>query len=302
LKNNLIVIAGPTASGKTDLSIRVAKHFSAEIISADSRQFYREMDIGTAKPSANQLKEVNHHFINSLSVEQDYNAGQFENDCMKLLEKLFRKSDTVVMAGGAGLYIHAVLNGVDRLPHADIEIRKSLSEKLEQEGIESLQFQLQRLDPGYYEKVDKQNPKRLMRAIEVCLVSGKKYSSLLGKKKAVRNFNPVLLGLQIEKKLLYERINLRVEKMVEDGLVAEVKHLLQYKKYNALQTVGYKEIILYFEEKISLAEAIDLIKKNTRNYAKRQMTWFRKMKEIRWFEASETEKIIDYVSAKILIA
>lgn len=297
----LIVIAGPTASGKTDLSIQVARHFSSEIISADSRQFYNEMTIGTAKPEAQPLKEVKHHFINSLSVVQDYNAGQFEADCLKLLEKLFKKNNIVIMTGGAGLYINAVLNGVDELPRASIEIRKLLTEKLKREGIQTLQNQLYELDPEYYEKVDKQNPKRLMRAIEVCLVSGKKYSSLLGKKKTERIFNPVVIGLQMEKELLYDRINSRVDKMISDGLVEEVKNLLPFKKYNALQTVGYKEIIEYLENKISLDEAIDIIKKNTRNYAKRQMTWFRKMKNITWFEAAETEKIIQYLSLRVKV-
>ncbi|MEO5570045.1 MAG: tRNA (adenosine(37)-N6)-dimethylallyltransferase MiaA [Bacteroidia bacterium] len=302
MKNNLIVITGPTAVGKTDAGIQIARHFSAEIISADSRQFYREMNIGTAKPSFPQLKEIKHHFINSLSVPQDYNAGQFESDCLRLLEELFKKNNTVIMVGGAGLYINAVLNGVDQLPPADSEKRQLLKEKFEQKGIVTLQEQLKELDPEYYAKADIQNPQRLMRAIEVCLVSGKKYSSLLGKKKAERNFNAVLIGLNLDKIILYERINARVDKMIDDGLVDEVKNILPYKEYNALQTVGYKELILYFEEKISLEEAVELIKKNTRNYAKRQMTWFRNMKDIVWFEAGEMEKILDTLHLEFKIS
>jgi tRNA dimethylallyltransferase len=295
LKKKLVVITGPTAVGKTDLSIEIANHFSTEIISADSRQFYREMNVGTAKPTAHQLKEIKHHFINSLSVTQDYNAGQFETDCMKLLEKLFEKHDIIVMAGGAGLYIDAALKGVDELPKADLEIRKSLKEKIETEGIASLQKQLQQLDPEYYKKTDIQNPQRLMRAIEVCLASGKTYSSFLGKKIVKRNFDAIVIGLQDEKENLYKRINERVDEMISNGLEDEVKNLLQYKNHNALQTVGYKELIPYFEGAISLDEAIELIKKNTRNYAKRQMTWFRKMKEITWFNAGENEKVLNYL-------
>lgn len=297
MKKKLIVITGPTAVGKTDLSIETAKHFSTEIISADSRQFYKEMNVGTAKPTTEQLKEIKHHFINSLSVTQDYNAGTFEADCNKLLEKLFEKYDILIMCGGAGLYINAVLNGVDELPKADDEIRKSLKEKLETEGIEFLQKQLQQLDPEYYQKADIQNPQRLMRAIEVCLISGKKYSSHLGKKNTERNFDAIVIGLQDEKEKLYDRINSRVDKMIANGLADEVKNLLAYKNNNALQTVGYKELVEYFEEKISFEEAVELIKKNTRNYAKRQMTWFRKMKDIIWFRTGENVEVRNYLTS-----
>jgi tRNA dimethylallyltransferase len=295
LKKKLVVIAGPTAVGKTDLSIEVARLFSTEIISADSRQFYKEMNAGTAKPAARQLKEIKHHFINSLSVTQDYNAGLFEADCINVLEKLFQQHDVLVMAGGAGLYINAVLNGVDDLPKADAGIRKSLNEKFEKEGIDFLQKQLQRLDPEYYKKADIQNPQRIMRALEVCLVSGKTYSSFLGNKNVKRDFDAVVIGLQDEKEMLYNRINERVDQMITNGLEEEVKNLLPYKNNNALRTVGYKELVQYFEGAISLEEAIELIKKNTRNYAKRQMTWFRKMKEITWFNTGENEKVLKHL-------
>jgi tRNA dimethylallyltransferase len=295
LKKKLVVIAGPTAVGKTDLSIEVARLFSTEIISADSRQFYKEMNAGTAKPTARQLKEIKHHFINSLSVTQDYNAGQFEVDCIKVLEKLFQQHDVLVMAGGAGLYINAVLHGVDDLPKADAGIRKSLNEKFEKEGIDSLQKQLQQLDPEHYKKADIQNPQRIMRALEVCLVSGKTYSSFLGNKNVKRDFDAVVIGLQDEKEMLYNRINERVDQMITNGLEEEVKNLLPYKNNNALRTVGYKEMVQYLEGAISLEEAIELIKKNTRNYAKRQMTWFRKMKEISWFNTGENEKVLKHL-------
>ncbi|MEP7170907.1 MAG: tRNA (adenosine(37)-N6)-dimethylallyltransferase MiaA, partial [Bacteroidota bacterium] len=234
MKKKLVVITGPTAVGKTDLSIEIAKHFSTEIISADSRQFYKEMNVGTAKPTTEQLKEIKHHFINSLSVTQGYNAGKFEADCKKLLEELFQKYDILVMCGGAGLYINAVLNGVDELPKADEGIRKSLKEKFEAEGMEVLQKQLQQLDPEYYQKADIQNPQRLMRAIEVCLISGKKYSSHLGKKNTERDFDAIVIGLQDEKENLYARINSRVDQMIADRLADEVKNLLVYKHTNAL--------------------------------------------------------------------
>jgi tRNA dimethylallyltransferase len=299
LKKNLIIIGGPTAAGKTDLSIRLAKYFSTEIISADSRQFYWELNIGTAKPSFEQQLELKHHFINSLSIEQDYNAGKFEEDCITLLEKLFIKYNNLIMVGGSGLYINSIINGIDQLPNADTEIRKSLIEKFKNGGIESLQNQLNQLDEVYYEKVDLQNPQRLMRAIEVCLVTGKKYSSLIGKKKVKRNFNSILIGLQTEKNVLHDRINKRVDKMIADGLEEEVKNLLPYKNYNALQTVGYKELIDYFDKKISLEEAIELIKQNTRHYAKRQMTWFKKMNGIEWFESGEWERIINFLKQKV---
>jgi tRNA dimethylallyltransferase len=295
LKKKLVVIAGPTAVGKTDLSIEVARLFSTEIISADSRQFYKEMNAGTAKPTARQLKEIKHHFINSLSVTQDYNAGLFEADCINVLEKLFQQHDVLVMAGGAGLYINAVLHGVDDLPKADAGIRKSLNEKFEKEGIDSLQKQLQQLDPEHYKKADIQNPQRIMRALEVCLVSGKTYSSFLGNKNVKRDFDAVVIGLQDEKEMLYNRINERVDQMITNGLEEEVKNLLPYKNNNALRTVGYKEMVQYLEGAISLEEAIELIKKNTRNYAKRQMTWFRKMKEISWFNTGENEKVLKHL-------
>lgn len=293
----LIVIAGPTAVGKTALSILLAKHFSTEIISADSRQFYREMNIGTAKPTNSQLEEVKHHFINSLSITHDYNAGRYESDCTVLLAKLFTDHNEVILVGGSGLYINAVLYGIDQLPTADPELRKSLNELFEQKGLAALQEQLQQLDAEYFKKVDQENPQRLMRALEVCMITGKKYSALLGKQKTQRNFTPVIIGLNTDRELLYKYINERVDNMMANGLTEEVKSLLPYKNCNAMQTVGYKEMIKYFEEKYTLEEAVELIKKNTRNYAKRQITWFKKMDGIKWFEASDAAAILQYILA-----
>lgn len=287
MNKQLIVITGPTAVGKTELSLNLAKNFSTEIVSADSRQFYKEMNIGTAKPTTSQLSEVRHHFINSLSIKEDYNAGRFETDCISLLDNLFLKHERVILTGGSGLYINTILYGVDNLPKADFEIRASIKEQFEKNGIEPLQHQLKLLDVEYYNTADIRNPHRLMRAIEVCLLTGKKYSSLIGKKNVKRNFDSVLFGLHLDKKELDERINARVDKMFLEGLIDEAKTLLPFKHCNALQTVGYKELFQYFEKAISLEDAISFIKKNTRNYAKRQMTWFRKMKEIKWLDASD---------------
>jgi tRNA dimethylallyltransferase len=297
LSKHLVVVAGPTATGKTDLSILLAKHFHTEIISADSRQFYREMNIGTAKPAENQLSEAKHHFINSLSITSDYNAGIFETECIALLDKLFEKHELLILSGGSGLYINAVLNGMGQLPKADKEIRASLKLMLQENGISALQKQLNQFDPEYFKTVDQNNPQRLMRALEVCIISGKKYSSFLGKNIAKRNFIPIIIGLHAEKELLYERINKRVDEMIAAGLAEEVKSLLPYKDYNSLQTVGYKELVQFLEGKLSLAEAIELIKKNTRSYAKRQMTWFKKMNGIKWFEAGNLESMLSYINA-----
>ena len=245
------------------------------------------MNIGTAKPTPKQLTEVKHHFINSLSVSEDYNAGRFETDCISLLDNLFEKHNLVIMTGGSGLYINAVLYGVDNLPKADFEIRNSIKEQFQKNGITSLQQQLKLLDAEYYNTSDIRNPQRLMRAIEVCLLTGKKYSSLVGKKNTKRNFDFVLFGLQLDKKELHERINTRVDKMIADGLMEEAKSLLPFKHCNALQTVGYKEFFSQFDNEILLSETIFQIKKNTRQYAKRQMTWFSKMSGIKWLDASD---------------
>ncbi len=295
----LIVIAGPTAVGKTALAIQLANHFHTEIISADSRQFYREMNIGTAKPSEEELKSAKHHFVNSLSIHDDYNVGMFEADVIKCLADVFSRHDVAILCGGSGLYIDAVCNGMDNLPEQDNELRKKLSHLYLEKGIEALQQKLQQLDPDFYEEVDRDNPHRMIRAIEVCMVSGKKYSELRKKQKVTRPFAILKTGIEDDREKVYQRINDRVDKMMADGLEAEAKSLHHYKHLNALQTVGYKELFDYFESKITLDEAISLIKQHTRNYAKRQWTWFRKDKEMQWFRPNEKAQIIDYIEEHV---
>ena len=282
--NKLIVIVGPTASGKTEIAIKVAKLLGTEIISADSRQFYRELSIGTAKPSETLLAEVKHHFIGHISITEDYNISRFEQDAIKLLEELFERHEVVVMTGGSGLYIDAVCNGIDDQPEHDLEIRKQLNAEYKLSGIKYLQDELLRLDPSYYEVVDRSNPHRLMRAIEVCIITGKPYSSFRKGLQQQRSFRVVKLGIQVPRDELIERINRRVDKMLENGLVGEVKANYQNHDKNALNTVGYKEIFEYLDGNYTLQEAIEKIKINTRRYAKRQMTWFRKDPDIEWIK------------------
>ena len=292
-QKSLIVICGSTATGKTDIAIAVAKHFNTEIISADSRQIFRETNVGTAKPSAQQLKEVPHHFINSHSIHDAMNTGIYEDACIALLDNLFAKQGTVVMAGGTGLYINAVLNGIDNLPTSDAHVRNELQLTFNEKGITALQEQLKRLDPVTFSNIDLQNPNRVMRALEVCLVTGKPFSSFLNRKKTERNFKSIVIGIEKNRSELYNGINQRVDKMIEDGLVKEAEELLPLRHLNALQTVGYKELFDYFENKISLPEAIEKIKQHTRNYAKRQLTWFKKTEGIVW--QKNAEEVISFL-------
>lgn len=270
-----------------------------EIISADSRQFFREMNIGTAKPSVELLKKVKHHFVNSLSVKDDYNAGAFETDALKKLDEIFSGKDVAILAGGSGLYIDAICNGFDRLPEHDENIRAELSELFKTKGIEALQEKLKHLDPEYYNTVDLNNTHRVMRAIEVCLLTGKKFSELRSRKKARRSFSVLKIGLNVDRKILYQRINERIDQMMSDGLLEEAKQLFPLRNYNALQTVGYKELFEHLEGKISLEEAVELIKRNSRRYAKRQLTWFNKDKEINWFQPENKTEIFDWVKKKL---
>ena len=302
----LVVVLGPTAVGKTSLAIQLAKELSTEIISADSRQFYREMNIGTAKPSAGQLKEVKHHFINSLSVQDEYNAGMFERDAVKVLEKIFEKNKTAVMAGGSGLYINAVCNGFDEVPRADKELRANLTALYKEYGIVELQEQLKRLDADHYRKVDIKNPHRLIRAIEVCMLTGKKYSELRKTDSAHpssvirhRPFTPIKIGLELGREELYARINARVDEMMKSGLLEETKSLKAHRHRNSLHTVGCKEMFDFFEGKRDLSRTVELIKQNTRNFAKRQLTWFKKDKEINWFNAHSSQAVIDFVKKQV---
>lgn len=268
------------------MAIEVAKHFNTEIVSADSRQFFREMNIGTAKPTAAQLTEVKHHFINSHSIHDEMNTGIYETLCVELLNQLFKKHNTVVMVGGTGLYINAVVNGIDNLPEANPSIREQLQQQLKLNGIESLQEKLKKIDRDTYERIDLQNPNRLVRAVEVFLASGKPYSFYLTNKKSDRTFRIKIFGINKDRKELYENINLRVDDMIQKGLLKEAEQLFPYKHLNALLTVGYTEIFDFFENKTSLPEAIDKIKQHTRNYAKRQVTWFKKVEGITWITNS----------------
>ncbi|MDT0644873.1 tRNA (adenosine(37)-N6)-dimethylallyltransferase MiaA [Zunongwangia sp. F363] len=298
--NFLINIVGPTAIGKTALAIELARHFNTEIISADSRQFFKEMKIGTAVPDEDELAAARHHFIQHISVEEDYSVGDFERDAIAKIEELFLRKKIVVMVGGSGLYTKSVTNGLDDFPEVDPQIRENITSTLEKEGIEALQQKLKDLDPDYYKKADIQNPHRLIRALEICIGTGKPYSSFLNLKKAQRNFHIISIGLTAERSIIYDRINQRVEKMVENGLLEEAKDLYPKRHLNALNTVGYKELFQHFEGKISREEAVAEIQKNTRRFAKRQLTWFRKDNSIQWFDIAEPlEQIIIYAEEEI---
>lgn len=295
----LVVIVGPTAIGKTALAIQVAQHFKTEIISADSRQFFREMEIGTAKPDAVELNAAKHHFINSHSVKELFSTGDFELQALKVIDHIFVNHDVAVMVGGSGLYINAVINGLDEMPDIDLQIRSKLNHKFETEGLESIHKQLREFDPEYFEKVDKNNPQRMIRGLEVFLSTGKKLSSMLSATKKERPFNVIKIGLNTDRNILYNRINERVDKMVETGLLKEVESLSEFRNLNALNTVGYSEIFDYLDKKISLEEAILSIKQNTRRFAKRQLTWFRRDDEINWFEPNQTEAVVNLIDKNI---
>ena len=293
----LIVIVGATGSGKTDLSIRLARHYHAPILSTDSRQLYRGMPIGTAQPTEEQLREAEHHFIACLDVEQEFNCGQFEQQALELLKRLFADHDTVVAVGGSGLYIRALCEGMDDLPTGDPEFRRSLSEKLQQEGLAALCEELKQRDPRYYEQVDRSNPARVLRALEVCRQTGRPYSEQRTGERRSRDFRIIKIGTEMERATLYERINRRVDQMIDEGLEQEARALYPKKELNALQTVGYKELFGYFDGAWSREEAIELIKRNTRRYAKRQLTWFRRDPEIFWAAPDKTDKIIAYIDS-----
>ena len=296
MKKTLITIIGPTAIGKTSVAIKVAEHFHTEIISADSRQFYKELKVGTAKPTEEELNKVRHHFINSLSIQDPYNVGQFETDTIQFLQTIFKKHDVVVMAGGSGLFVNAVCHGLDELPESDPDLRCELKKLSDENGIEALQEKLSGLDPEYYESVDRSNPHRLIRAIEVCMMTGMKYSDLRKKEKKEREFICIKIGLDDDREKVYTRINERVDEMMQNGLLDEAKKFYSLRHLNALQTVGYRELFDFLEEKISFEEAVGLIKRNTRRYAKRQLTWFRKDEGINWFLPVEQESMLKYIT------
>ena len=290
---HLIVISGATAIGKTALSIQLAQHFNSEIISADSRQFYKELKIGAAPPSEEELAKVKHHFIQHLSVKDDYNVGLFEKDAIALLQNLFKKTDTLIMVGGSGLYMDAVCNGLDTFPEVDEKIKKELIAEYKNKGITFLQDELKKTDSDYFDIVDIYNPQRLIRALAVIRESRKPFSSFRNKTFAERDFKISHFSLEMEREKLYERINSRVDMMMEEGLLKEVENLIPYKNKNALQTVGYKELFSYFDGEISLDEAINKIKQNTRRFAKRQISWFKREEGIQHVSCENAfEKII----------
>ncbi len=295
----LIVVAGATAIGKTAVAIQLAKHFSTEILSADSRQFYKELNIGVAKPSIQELTTVPHHFIGHISIQQHYTVAHYEKEALHILERLFQKKNVVVLAGGSGLFINAVLNGLDNLP-ANSTIRNELNKRLSNEGLPVLAQQLKQLDIECFNTIAVDNPRRVMRALEICLTSGEKASTLKTQNSTSRNFTPIKIVLNTDRELLYNKINHRVDAMLAAGLVDEVKQLLPYRELNALQTVGYKELFDYFDEAISLERATELIKQHTRNYAKRQITWFKKGDSYTWFEPTFFEDILHYCNSQIV--
>ncbi|HTL81063.1 MAG TPA: tRNA (adenosine(37)-N6)-dimethylallyltransferase MiaA [Bacteroidia bacterium] len=288
----LVVITGPTAVGKTGVAIQLAKHFHSVIISADSRQFYREIPIGTAQPSVEEMDGVKHHLIASHSIHDVIDSGAYERMASKILEEEFKTHDVVFVCGGSGLYIEALINGFDELPEADPEIRKALRKKFEEEGIAPLQEELKKLDPEYYEKVDKDNHARIMRALEICKTSGKKYSELRKGEKKKNDFEVMKFCIDLPREELYARIDARVDAMVEKGLEQEARTVHPFKELGALRTVGYKEMFDHFEGKTSLEKAVELIKQHSRNYAKRQLTWWRNKPNIRWMSPFQTDVII----------
>lgn len=295
----LIIIAGPTAVGKTSLSIQLAKKLNCDIISADSRQIFKEMSIGTAKPTIDEMNGVTHHFINHISINENYNAGAFERDVINFLDQYFKTNDYVIMCGGTGLYIDAVCNGMDELIGADIELRQEIENKYNEFGLSWLQEEIKKLDPEYFEVVDQKNPARLKRALEVCLSSGKKYSQQRTSPSKKRNFSPIKILLNEDRETLYQRINKRVDVMMEKGQLNEAKELFHLRHLNALNTVGYKELFDHFDGKISLDFAVDEIKKNSRRYAKRQLTWFTKTKDYKQFRNKEIDAILEYLKSMI---
>jgi tRNA dimethylallyltransferase len=299
MQKHLIVLTGPTGIGKTSIGIQLAKHFKTEIISSDSRQIFKELTIGTAVPTVAELAEVKHHLIQTHSIKEVFNASKFENEALQIISSLFKKHDIVLLVGGSMMYVDAVCNGIDIMPDADPEIRKTLKEKLDEEGIESLRFQLKKLDPEYYGIVDLKNPNRIIHAIEISILTGKPYSSFRSNPKKPRPFSVIKIGLDCERGDLHKRINDRVDKMMLEGLENEARGLYHLKHLNALNTVGYREIFEYFDGKYSREKAIELIKRNSRRYARKQLTWFRNDNEMNWFAPDQITQIISFIENRI---
>lgn len=306
MNNYLITIIGPTAIGKTALSIKLAQYFNCSIISCDSRQFFKEMKIGTAVPNEEELATANHYFIQNKSIFNNYSVGDFEQECLQKLEVLFKENNIQIMVGGSGLYVDAVLKGFDEFPDIDSSIRDAINAQFEEKGITYLQDTLQNLDPDYFKTIvtqnpqTLQNPQRMKRFVEVCIGSGKPYSSFIGKRKNKRNFIPIVIGLEADREIMYDRINQRVDIMIKEGLLNEVRSLYPYKQLNALQTVGYRELFDYLDEKTTLPFAIEEMKKNTRRFSKRQITWFKRTENAKWFDyLTPVEEIINTIKITI---
>ena len=295
----LLVILGPTGVGKTNISLRLAEYFACPIVSSDSRQFYRELKIGTAAPTEAQLSRVKHYFIGSHSIHDEYNAGQYEQDAIQLLDELFKMHNVVMLVGGSMMYIDAVCNGMDDIPNVDAETRVFWQKQYVESGLEFIQNELKRLDPVHYEQVDLQNPKRIIHALEICSMTGKPYSDLRTGQRKERNFNILKIGLNRPRPELYERINARVDEMIEEGLLDEAKQFYEYKHLNTLNTVGYKELYEYMDGNWTLDFAVSMIKQDSRRYAKRQLTWFNRDKEILWFHPDELESKMELVTQNL---
>ena len=292
----LIVITGPTAVGKTAISLEIAKHFGIPVINADSRQIYRELKIGTARPTEAEMKEVRHYFVGTLGIADYYSASLYEQQVLALLDSLFQTHDYALLSGGSMMYIDAVCDGIDDIPTVDDKTRETMKRRLEEEGLEALCEELKRLDPDYYEEVDRQNPRRVVHALEICTMTRNTYTSYRKREKRERPFRIIKIGLTLPREELYQRINARVDKMMAEGLLEEARHMYPQKELNALNTVGYKELFDYFDGRWPLEEAVERIKGNTRRYARKQLTWYKKDDRFRWFHPQDKEKIINYIT------
>jgi tRNA dimethylallyltransferase len=299
MQKHLIVLTGPTGIGKTKIGIQIAQHFNTQIVSADSRQIYKEMSIGTAVPGNEELNAVKHHFIQTHSIKENYNASRYENEALHVIDSVLKTNDLVLLIGGSMLYIDAVCQGIDMMPDADPEIRKLLKDKHEKEGLESLRYQLKKLDPDYYNSVDLKNQNRIIHALEISIQTGKPYSSFRSNPKKKRPFSIIKIGLNCDRKNLHNRINARVDQMIDAGLENEARDLYHVKHLNSLNTVGYRELFSYFDGETTREKAFELIKRNSRRYARKQLTWFRNDNEMNWFEPEQVSEIIDLIKNRI---
>ena len=295
----LIIIAGPTAVGKTDLCVKLAKLFDTEVISADSRQFYRQLAIGTAKPSHKEMDGIKHHFMDSHSIHDYYSVGDFERDCLAVLEEIFQKKDVAILTGGSGMFIKIITDGIDEMPEADLELRQKLAQRCENGGLEVLANELKQLDPIYYQQVDIQNTQRVLRALEVCMATGKPFSSFRKNQKVNRPFRIIKIGLERPREELYTRIDKRMDIMLASGLEAEAKSVMDFRDHYALKTVGYREIYEYLDGEYDRNEMVRLLKRNSRRYAKRQMTWFKNQDEFHWFDAKNETEIVEFIQKQM---